>query len=41
LVLSGYGRGEYENRRSEWPVPPDLVTEDLSGAVDFIVKELA
>lgn len=41
LVLSGYGRGEYENHRHEWTTPPDLVTDDLSGAADFIVQELA
>jgi D-glycero-D-manno-heptose 1,7-bisphosphate phosphatase len=41
LVLSGYGRGEYEHHRAGWPRQPDLVVEDLSGAVDFVRKELA
>jgi D-glycero-D-manno-heptose 1,7-bisphosphate phosphatase len=41
LVLSGYGRGEYEHHRAEWPRQPDLVTEDLSGAVDFLLREIA
>lgn len=41
LVLSGYGRGEYEHHRKEWPRQPDQVAEDLSRAVDFILGELA
>lgn len=41
LVLTGYGRGEYEWHRSEWPQQPDFVAEDLSVAVDIILKELA
>jgi D-glycero-D-manno-heptose 1,7-bisphosphate phosphatase len=41
LVLSGYGRGEYEHHRAEWPRQPDQVVEDLSQAVEFILKELA
>ncbi len=41
LVLSGYGRGEYEHHRQEWPRQPDEVTEDLSQAADFILKALA
>jgi D-glycero-D-manno-heptose 1,7-bisphosphate phosphatase len=40
LVLSGYGQGEYEHHRAEWPRQPDLVAEDLTKAVDFILKEL-
>lgn len=39
LVLTGYGRGEYELYRNEWPRQPDCVAEDLSSAVDFILKE--
>ena len=41
LVLSGYGRGEYELHRAEWPRQPDVVVEDLAKAVDCILKELA
>jgi D-glycero-D-manno-heptose 1,7-bisphosphate phosphatase len=41
LVLSGYGRGEYEHHRAEWPRQPDQVVEDLSRAVDFVLGELA
>jgi len=40
LVLTGYGRGEYELHRREWPRQPDAVVEDLSEAVDAILGEL-
>jgi D-glycero-D-manno-heptose 1,7-bisphosphate phosphatase len=39
LVLTGYGRGEYEWNRSKWP-QADFVAEDLSVAVDIILKEM-
>jgi D-glycero-D-manno-heptose 1,7-bisphosphate phosphatase len=39
LVLTGYGRGEYEHHRHEWPRPPDQVAEDLRAAVDAILRE--
>lgn len=39
LVLTGYGRGEYDLHRLEWPRQPDLVVEDLSEAVDAILEE--
>jgi D-glycero-D-manno-heptose 1,7-bisphosphate phosphatase len=39
LVLSGYGRGEYEWNRGRWPRRPDHVAEDLSAAVEIILKE--
>jgi D-glycero-D-manno-heptose 1,7-bisphosphate phosphatase len=38
LVLSGYGRGEWEYQRRAWPQPPDLVAEDLLEAVREILK---
>jgi D-glycero-D-manno-heptose 1,7-bisphosphate phosphatase len=41
MVLSGYGRGEYEFHRHEWPRPPDHVADDLQAAVDVILKALA
>jgi D-glycero-D-manno-heptose 1,7-bisphosphate phosphatase len=41
LVLTGYGRGEYELHRNEWSRQPDLVAEDLSEAVDAILGELS
>ena len=37
LVLSGYGRGEWENQRSLWKYQPDLVAENLLEAVESIV----
>jgi D-glycero-D-manno-heptose 1,7-bisphosphate phosphatase len=39
LVLSGYGRGEFEHHHAKWPRQPDQVVEDLTEAVNFILKE--
>lgn len=36
LVLSGYGRGEWEHQRDNWSTQPDLVAEDLLAAVNEI-----
>jgi D-glycero-D-manno-heptose 1,7-bisphosphate phosphatase len=41
LVLTGYGRGEYELHRQEWAHQPDSIAEDLSEAVDRILEELS
>lgn len=38
LVLSGYGRGEYESQRASWQYQPDLVSEDLLAAVTSITE---
>jgi D-glycero-D-manno-heptose 1,7-bisphosphate phosphatase len=38
LVLSGYGRGEWEHQRSNWTVQPDKVAENLLEAVQMIVE---
>lgn len=38
LVLSGYGRGEYEWKRKMWPRQPDSVVENLAAAVDLICE---
>lgn len=38
LVLSGYGRGEYQWNRDKWPRQPDVVVEDLRAAVDLILE---
>jgi D-glycero-D-manno-heptose 1,7-bisphosphate phosphatase len=38
LVLSGYGRGEYEWNRKSWPRQPDFVVENLAEAVDLICE---
>jgi len=38
LVMTGYGRGEYELHRSTWPKQPDLVSENLKDAVRHILR---
>jgi len=40
LVLSGYGRGEYQWNRPKWPRQPDHVVENLADAVEVILKEM-
>lgn len=35
LVLTGYGRGEWEHRRHLWTDKPDHVAEDLLDAVEW------
>lgn len=37
LVLTGYGRGELEYRRSEFVTEPDFIAEDLLDAVDWVL----
>ena len=41
LVLSGYGRGEWENQRSSWQHQPDLIAENLFEAVASITAVAA
>jgi D-glycero-D-manno-heptose 1,7-bisphosphate phosphatase len=41
LVLTGYGRGEYELHGPEWPRQPESVVENLSAAVDAILGNLS
>jgi D-glycero-D-manno-heptose 1,7-bisphosphate phosphatase len=41
LVLTGYGRGEYEYQREGWPRPPDWVAENLLEAVEKILPSLS
>jgi D-glycero-D-manno-heptose 1,7-bisphosphate phosphatase len=38
MVLTGYGRGDYELHHGEWPRQPGCVVEDLRGVVDCILK---
>ncbi len=38
LVLSGYGRGEWEHQRDKWILQPDLVADDLLEAVSRIAS---
>jgi len=40
LLMTGYGRGEYEYRRGEWPRMPDLIAENLLEAAKNILQEL-
>ena len=40
LVLTGYGRGEWEYRRHEWTVKPDHVAEDLFDAVEWALARI-
>lgn len=39
LVLSGYGRGEWENQRPTWQQQPDLIAENLLEAIASITGE--
>ncbi len=39
LVMTGYGRGDYELHRGEWPRQPDAVEENLVHAVDWILAQ--
>ena len=35
--MTGYGRGEWEYHRAEFPVAPDHVAADLLDAVDWVL----
>ena len=37
LVLTGYGRGEWEYRRAHFAVAPDHVADDLLDAVEWVI----
>ncbi|HVQ74269.1 MAG TPA: HAD family hydrolase [Candidatus Binatia bacterium] len=39
LVLTGYGRGEWEHRRQRWRATPEHVAEDLLEAVEWALAE--
>jgi len=41
LVMTGYGRGEYELHRSTWPTQPDALAANLSDAVRQIPRNRA
>ena len=41
LVLTGYGRGEYEHLRAAQPLQPVFVAPDLEAAVEWILEDLA
>lgn len=40
LVMTGYGRGEYEFMRRNWPRQPDWLAENLLDAVEKILPEM-
>jgi len=39
LVLSGYGRGEWEHSSADWQHHPDLIAENLFEAVEQIIAQ--
>jgi D-glycero-D-manno-heptose 1,7-bisphosphate phosphatase len=39
LVMTGYGRGEYELHRARWPRQPDALAEDITEAVRRILHD--
>ncbi len=39
MLLSGYGRGDYEYHHREWSRQPDFVVDTLADAVDIILRE--
>jgi D-glycero-D-manno-heptose 1,7-bisphosphate phosphatase len=39
LVMTGYGRGEYELHHEKWPRQPDALAENLTGAVRRILSD--
>jgi D-glycero-D-manno-heptose 1,7-bisphosphate phosphatase len=41
LVLTGYGRGEWEYRREHFTVMPDHVADDLLDVVEWVLKAAA
>ena len=38
MVMTGFGRGEYETERQRWPRQPDHVAEDLLEAVKLVLQ---
>lgn len=39
LLLTGYGRGEYEHQRHRWPRMPDGIAENLLEAVEIVLGD--
>ena len=39
LVRTGYGEGELAWHAAKWPAPPDFIAENLSQAVDWILRQ--
>ena len=40
MVLTGYGRGEYEYQRQDWKDTPDYIAKNLKEAVEWIISDL-
>ena len=40
MLMTGYGRGEYEYHRQEWSRVPDLIAENLMEAAKLVLREL-
>lgn len=40
MVMTGYGRGEYEYQRQDWKDTPDHFAKNLLGAVQWIQQDL-
>lgn len=40
MVMTGYGRGEYEYQRQDWNDTPDFIAENLKEAVEWIIEDL-
>jgi len=40
LVRTGYGMGEWEHHREDFPYEPDHVAQDLTDAVTWILEDL-
>jgi D-glycero-D-manno-heptose 1,7-bisphosphate phosphatase len=39
FVKTGYGLGDFTWHAQSWPMQPDLVTENLETAVDWILRD--
>lgn len=39
LVRTGYGEGEVQWQSQKWPAPPEYIAEDLTDAVDWILRQ--
>lgn len=40
LVLTGYGRRDYESHKDKWPKAPDYIARDLSEAVEWMFSTI-
>ena len=40
MVMTGYGRGEYQYQRQDWSDTPDFIAKNLKHAVEWIIEDL-